>query len=102
MSKKRGPPSQGGNRKGHEKDAKEKKHEKSTERLTVTREATVAKDRPSDPSLMRVATSGNQSDRSESFEDAERCVFTIFLPHLKRSRILLEGITSDVVALFIS
>ena len=71
-TKKRAPPSQGGNRKGHEKDVKEKKHEKSNDRLTVTREATLAKDKQSEQLTARVGTSGNLSDRSESIEEGDR------------------------------
>ena len=70
---KRAPPSQGGNRKGHEKEAKEKKHEKSNDRLTVTREAT-GKERQPDQLTARVGTSGNLSERSESIDDADKYV----------------------------
>lgn len=73
-NKKRAPPSQGGNRKGHEKETKDKKHEKSNDRLTVTREATVAKEKQLEQLNARVATSGNLSERSESIEDGDKYV----------------------------
>lgn len=70
LKQKRAAASQGTNRKGHEKDVKEKKHEKSSDRLTVTREATAPKDKQSE----RANTSGNLSDRSESTEDPDKYV----------------------------
>ncbi len=69
--KKRAAASQGANRKGHEKDGKDKKHEKSNDRLTVTREAT-AKDRQNDNLTTRAVNSGNLTERSESVDDSDR------------------------------
>eukprot|EP00794_Sanderia_malayensis_P018879 gene18879-20779_t len=69
--KKRAAGSQGNARKGQEKDVKEKKHEKSSDRLTVTREA-ANKDKQNEYASNRMATSGNISERSESVEDTDR------------------------------
>lgn len=70
---KRAAASQGAPRKGHEKDVKEKKHEKSNDRLTITRETT-AKERPLEHAATnnKAATSGNISERSESLDGTER------------------------------
>ena len=73
LKQKRAAASQGTNRKGHEKDVKEKKHEKSSDRLTVTREATAPKDKQGE----RTNTSGNLSDRSESTDDPDKYVISM-------------------------
>lgn len=71
-NRKRVPASQGGNRRGHDKETRDKKHEKSNDRLTVTRETSLAKEKQGEQLTARAGTSGNLSERSESAEDGEK------------------------------